>query len=129
MSLRGRNMFNSASKVKSLILASLVNGGDGGTVYSGAAPTTGYIVGGVVPSLVTPDSASYDTMEELLRNWVGEHIEKIFLAPAVGWWLEDENIHIDVNTHTNNLSAALKLGKAWNQLAIWDIENNCEIRV
>ena len=47
----------------------------------------------------------------------------------VGLWLSKGKLYIDVSINENNLLKALQMGYRENQLAIYDIENNKEIRV
>ena len=47
----------------------------------------------------------------------------------IGGWVDGEDFYLDFSKHTNELNEALKIGRLFNQLAVWDIANNQSIAV
>lgn len=47
----------------------------------------------------------------------------------IGTWESDGKLYFDISFVFNDLSSALKFAEDNNQLAVWDIANNCEIKV
>lgn len=96
---------------------------DGGcTVNRGGVPvdtSTGYVVGGVVPTLVTDDFWK-------LVYWVDANP-----ADYYGGWLDSETelAHYDVVSFVADLHDAIKLGTDRGEIAIWDCAANDEIRL
>lgn len=101
-----------------IITTTLQNGG--GTFRDGSdisdTLTTGYVVGGVVPSaVVRPEDAN-----PLLAYFAANYT-------TIGTWLHDGMIHIDVVQHFEDKALAILTGKERHEIAIWDCANHCEI--
>lgn len=47
----------------------------------------------------------------------------------IGSWVSNETVYIDGVYHIQDLNEAISLAEDCNQLAIWDIENSCEIKI
>ena len=45
----------------------------------------------------------------------------------VGYWIENNVVYIDSVLHIGNIEDAIKTAKNYNQLAVWDCENNQSI--
>lgn len=81
---------------------------------------SGYIVGGVVPSLVRPVDDTrlvHDALDFTVKA----------NAEHVGIWLNDGHAYVDVVEHVENLQHALALARMRGELAIWDCANSCEV--
>jgi hypothetical protein len=47
----------------------------------------------------------------------------------LGAWINDGYLYIDLSLHVLNLDDALRIGKLFNQIAIWDNDNKKEIKL
>jgi len=47
----------------------------------------------------------------------------------LGSWVHNGEIYLDISVNVGDLKEALFLGKKYKQLAIWDCENKCEIKL
>lgn len=87
-------------------------------------PPDGYFVGGLFPSLV------FDSVGEIDRGevawWIGNNEASFY-----GVWIDEETgkVYFDGSSWVFDLYSALAVGKARNEIAIWDIANSEEIRV
>lgn len=107
------------------ITAAIFNGiretPEGGTFHVGGRtlPTRGYYVGGAVKPLVNPRPAHV--------------LELVETAPSdyVGYWRDSSTgeYHIDAVDHVYTLEGAFRLGSLRKEIAVWDIENEREIRI
>jgi len=96
-------------------------------------PKSGYMVGGYVPSLVLAGPYEYrvyhTTDAWLTRNWhfFSEGLGEYF----AGVWTDQETgkIYIDISRNIESLDEAIAVGLNFNEIAIWDVENNREIRL
>lgn len=99
--------------------------GEDGTVRvdGGPLPTTGYYVGGSVPSLVIRDKS--DLRMEDVRTFVAAHSFIYY-----GVWTDTDTgaVYVDAVDHVLSEREAVKLGVSRAELAVWDIENVREIR-
>ena len=89
-------------------------------------PATGYMVGGLVPSLVLYNGSDYDS--ERLAGWIADNWT---MGEYVGSWRDNDTgyIHIDIVTHVRDYDFAIRLGKSREEIAIWDVSNETEIRL
>lgn len=94
---------------------------DGVTITQSGSPLFdhGYYVGGVVPSLVNP---SEDDLTIFLATCETDH---------VGLWRDREtgNVFVDSVDWISDERYAVRLAQVRNELAVWDITRNSEIRV
>ncbi len=70
-------------------------------------------------------------IEVFVTQYFSELFEDEEEDVMLGVW-KDENsdlYHIDVTNHIGGRIEAIQLAKERKQLAIWDIANNCEIRI
>ena len=90
------------------------------------SPTKGYLVSVL-------DGLTFDSISEvnvhLLSTFIRENLNKVDVF--FGGWIDKETkkVYFDLSVCHNDLGLALHTAKEKNQLAIWDIENNKEIRV
>lgn len=102
----------------------ILNGDDGTVSVTGSPlPTDGYYV-----ATQTPFNASGP------RDTLRESIVRLFVSYApsyVGVWTDTDTQHVylDHVEHIGSREHALKTARARNELAIWDIRNNQEVRV
>jgi hypothetical protein len=103
------------------MLAKIKNGETGGTfaVDGSAVPTTGYFVGGAVPSLINP------TREQMI-----DFIETAG-ADYVGFWEDSETLalYVDAVDHTESEAFARRLSILRGEIAYWDVAKGDEVRV
>lgn len=104
----------------------------GGTVAvnGSGAPTTGYMVGGIAPELtVDLDNGSPFTRYNDIVQWVRRAVAD---NPNgyIGWWRDDATgfYHLDVSQNISDRSRAMHVAELRNEIAIWDVANNDEIR-
>ena len=83
----------------------------------------GYMVSMQGHELVTTIEGLNDT---LLENYT--RLAKK-LNGYVGMWLDDDKVYLDISQHHTSKNKALEVGKANKQLAIYDLENDEEIRL
>ena len=63
---------------------------------------------------------------EFIKNWEDELAEP---NKYVGAWLDDGNYYLDVATVVMDRSKAIEMGKETDQIAIWDLGANAEVRL
>ena len=84
---------------------------------------TGYMVSLAGYEVIT-------TIDDLTTNALLAHARIAHsLGGYVGLWLDKDNLYIDISLNIKSLKEGLKVAKLHNQLAIYDIENDKEIRV
>lgn len=102
-----------------VLIQSLVNGG---TTISrdNHLPTTGYVVGGVVPSLHYP---MYAIDVEIIEGFIGNYIDT---TGYIGAWIDntDNSMYLDVVEYVDELAYAMKLADERGELAIYDVVND-----
>lgn len=104
---------------------------DGGTVPLHVDRfDSGYVVGGVVPSLVLDPSSPTDTVAREIAQWVHAHADAIATADSVGWWTDtvDGRVHVDASDIVADRDEALAIGRARGEIALWDIAADTELR-
>lgn len=105
--------------IRYIIEYTRTNGGC--TVASGSISesSTGYVVGGKVPTVIVPES---DTVA--LHNTI---VQFANTYDSYGTWLHDGNVYIDAIDILYDRDSAIALGRARGELAIYDIANGCDI--
>ena len=110
-----------------LIAVGIAEGEHGGTftLDGSETPTTGYFVGGVVPSLVIR-KAREGFHYEIIREFVLDAPD----GSMVGFWFDGDTgaCYVDVVDHVILEEFAKSVGRARGELAIWDVANAEEIR-
>jgi hypothetical protein len=91
--------------------------------FDDAKVSNGYMVG-IKGDVIDVNGAFYD-IKAITSSYMLSHIasEKDY----IGYWVNDNNLYIDLSQNVLDLDDAITLGKANNQKAIWDVVNNCEI--
>lgn len=108
----------------------------GGSIplWSDALPSAGYVVGGVVASLVLP---SLDTLSwwdrtdyDVILSWLSDHADQLAAADTLGWWVDSETdrAYVDASTVVGDLATALQLGRGRGEIAIWSLGESREYR-
>ena len=90
-------------------------------------PTTGYLVS-------VEDGPNYDSLEAVNEHEVSEWIAgklDIGLNYYYGSWQDakTKRVYFDIALNTPSKLTALDLAGEYNQIAIYDVDNNCEIRL
>jgi len=128
----GANAGNQSRETASGELAALLKekGGFSYQPIAEASPTSGYML-----SILPNYSAVLDgpVMPEQIDKYIGTH-EQLFRdnpEAHVGGWLDPDTgkIWLDVSIRETDLAKATELGKAHNQIAIWDIGNEKQINI
>lgn len=95
-------------------------------------PTTGYFVGGMVSPLIL-DEGEVQTHEG--RAKIDEFIAYLngptVGAPFLGWWTDEETgkLWVDGTSHYLTEFIASRIGRRRNEIAIFDIERQQELRL
>lgn len=90
---------------------------------------TGYAVGLVNETLIRiPVAEATDRLLDGIVGNIGD-IASDFGANFVGFWVDNGVIHADPVRVVQTKSEAVALGKAKQQLAIWDFRRKSEIRL
>lgn len=91
-------------------------------------PTKGYLVS-VLDGLVFDNISEVNVHE--LSAFIKDNIEKCSLNAFFGGWKDQTTgkVYFDLSKNIQNLDEALQIAKDKNQLAIWDLNENKEIRV
>ncbi len=84
---------------------------------------SGYMVGGIVPSIVVPVD---DT--ELLGAHILSLVDDAQLYGAcIGTWVHKGEVHLDLSRLVFDFDAAVESGRNTGEIAIWDIAAGVEI--
>ena len=88
-------------------------------------PTDGYmvsVVGG--PTYQSSDPAP---IKEIMAFIQSNAVKESYF----GTWKDSETgkVYIDISANFEDKDIALELAGIWNEIAIWDVKNNCEIRL
>lgn len=88
-------------------------------------PSDGYMVSVVDgPTYQAEDPAPLkEIMDFIKSNAVKDSYFGSWKDSATG------KVYIDISANFEDKETALELAGIWNQIAIWDIKNNCEIRL
>lgn len=97
-----------------------------GSTLAPVAPTRGYAVG------LAPDTARIlevvDATDQALRAAL-EEVAATYRAPYVGAWVDGGRIHLDPVEIVTRRRAALALGRARRQLAVYDFATGESVEV
>lgn len=108
------------------VKAAKANGGATRTLH-GNSPQTGYMV-----SVPGPEKVLKALTARSVEAFVKTHERKLnFLGSYLGVWFNSEDglWYLDISVNIRTRSAALKAGRKWSQIAIWDVANGSEITV
>jgi len=118
-----------------------VQSGNGFSVdkdLNGYNPTReAYAVGGATDSVEMVDNnlLSYNTFQKIMElniEFMERENEKwgVPLMQVIGAWVNDDNYaYIEVADIVFDRAEAIALGKERGEEAIWDFDNNCEIKL
>lgn len=99
---------------------------------NGQAPRSGYMV--ALPGhtqIVTESDLNGPNAHEVLRQYGMNHADVLSAKGAhIGGWTDKATgkTYLDVSHNFRNREAAIKAGKARNQIAIYDVKRNKDIR-
>jgi hypothetical protein len=93
-------------------------------------PTSGYMVSleGTERTIPNYNSRHEQIINEACADYrvrMGDMPEFMYF----GGWLDDNTLYLDTSVNIDNLDEAMKLGRANNQLAIYDVKNQTSIRL
>ena len=91
----------------------------------GQLPTSGYFVGGIVSALIYQGDDEGDIQE------FAAYLHESTDAEYIGWWTDQETgqLWIDGSEWYQHLGIAKAVGKGRNEIAIYDVANQSEIRL
>jgi hypothetical protein len=99
---------------------------------NGSTPSTGYMVS--VPGrgrVLSESDLKGPSGRALLQSYAAEHAE-VLRQPGshIGGWTDKETgkTHLDISENIKSLPRAVSAGKARNQIAIYDVKGQREIR-
>ena len=99
----------------------------------GEQPSTGYMVGGYVPSLVLdPPALEWTPLNDIDRfvrdnlNWLTHPAGEYY----AGIWVDSDTgkVYVDISRNVDDLYVALAIATAYGEIAVWDVVNEREIR-
>lgn len=101
------------------------NGGGSYNLYTGEVnPSSGYMV--ALPFEAIHSEVNKDNvLQYILQN--AETLSAV--NRFFGLWFDNEKWYFDVSENVSKLSDAIRLGMAFDQLAIWDCENGVSIEL
>lgn len=118
---------DTADIVSDLLTAAIDGGGTVPAIHGQPVPLTGYAVGGRV---ITQQAYWDHELREALTAFVDTHRSTAaFHRSFFGVWEDGSAIHIDLVDVIHNRLQAIVEGKSRNELAIWDLNNDAEIRL
>lgn len=102
---------------------------EGGTVgrEGRGTPQYGFFVGGHgEPAVFSAGTEFTPDLERQINDWVHKSN-----APYVGWWTDEETgkLYLDGSDYIESEFTATQLGRLRKEIAIWDIENERELRL
>jgi hypothetical protein len=111
---------DTATKIANAMAHEVRNGSQGGT-YSltrRPVPTDGYVVGGVVPSLINP---TWEQVADFVSECPSDY---------VGYWYDtDGSLYVDAVEITTSERYARRLCALRSEIAYYDISTDSEVRV
>lgn len=96
----------------------------------GDVPTKGYMV--AVPGrtrMLDVHALAGDGAHHIINDYARANKDVLSTPGAhIGGWQEGGKVYLDVSHNVTNQRQAVKAGKAGNQIAIWDVKRQREIR-
>jgi hypothetical protein len=68
-------------------------------------------------------------LKDSVIEWVFEHFDILQGKLYAGVWINEGLVYLEVSQHITDKQAAIKLAQSTDQIAIWDLENETEIKV
>jgi hypothetical protein len=92
-------------------------------------PNKGYCVAiaGFEDIIDLADCSDFALRSKVERRY--RYIHNIDHIACVGWWSHDGKLYLDVSIHISDRDSATDFAVGNNQIAIWDIANNAEVKV
>lgn len=96
----------------------------------GIQPTKGYMVAVPGRTKMLALNAMHSEAAHAIVNDYARANADILKTPGahIGGWQDKGKVYLDVSHNVTNQRAAVKAGKAGNQIAIWDVKRKREIR-
>lgn len=108
--------------VHAILADTLKNGGGTYNLDGSAIPHNGFVVAlGRKFGAIVSDNSPIEFADMLTD------IAAIGYAKTIGTWHNENRIYIDAVEIATDRNSAIELGELRNQIAIWDIANECEI--
>lgn len=108
-----------------------LNMGEGYSVNAdGEAPKTGYMVGGYANALEFNRQTDFEFL--LTDRYLTEHSNLLQSGEYfAGIWTDSDTgrVYVDISRNVQDLAEALAVADNFGEIAIWDVENNREIRL
>jgi hypothetical protein len=125
--------------VDNLIFETRDKGGSTQSARGDKVPDSGYMVGGVVDSLMFDamlirDPGHFATAYQMITRWIGQHFDMATRANIfLGGWIDYEEgiAYIDLSEHfpEDMRVPAIHMAIERDEIAIWDLGKGEEIRV
>lgn len=105
------------------------SGGFSVNASTGAVPTSGYMVS-VGEEKTYPAYLAEVCFEALVAAFIqGNRSALCYDGAYLGGWLHDGLLFLDVSSNVDTLEKARALGRAYSQIAVWDVQAKQEISV
>lgn len=120
-----RTLGISRRNVDAIHAATLVNGGSTFTTAGViVAPTVGYIVGGILPTIVVPLAEfTAPFLAGVMQGWSGHP----HYVEMMGTWVHDGHVYIDASEHIIDRATAVETGRMRGEIAIYSMLSGKEI--
>lgn len=122
--------------IDELIEQTRKNGGFSVSMTGHPVPATGYMVGGYEASLIfgrdVLEAGHSVTAYQMILQYVGKHFTMLTRFDVfLGGWIDTDTdlVYVDISQHFEDKSEAMAAARFHDEIAIWDLENESEIRV
>lgn len=125
-------------EIETMIQETVSKGGSTISLTKASVPTNGYMVGGIVDSLIFDANLVLDVAHRYvaarsIEQWLkSQKLELITDAETfLGMWIDSETGHayVDFSLWYSEEGEAIRDAKLFEEIAIWDLANGEEIRV
>lgn len=122
------------ANLKDFLRSTIVNGGASYNVVTGELnPKVGYMVAISGHERIIENVTNEKQLQYLIADYLKD--KAIILVSGItdnnkfiGTWINEGKLYLDVSVNIADKDAAIALAKSSNQLAIWDCENQTEIK-
>jgi hypothetical protein len=91
----------------------------------GEIPKDGYMVGGLVPALIVPESSI--TIDDI-KGFIEFHYLRLLHANTyLGVWTHEGNVYVDISRKIDVREEAMRQARNRNEIAIYDVIKGEEI--
>lgn len=129
-------VIDTANTIASLIRQTRKHGGGSVSLTGVATPEFGFMVGGAYDSLIAGADVLAPDHEELLTEQILKYVDtrrEFAYDPHVflGGWVDesDGRVYFELSELIYTFGTAKVIGKARNEIAIWDIAKGEEVRL